>query len=103
MKILVKYNDSYYYWVDTIVVRDYTCAILVASNGSAVPICIDEIKIVDDDYNYEKNVQKRIDALKQKNFRLQERMQLDIKLNRIYKQSEEKKIESIMNVTKGGN
>ena len=41
--------------------------------------------------------------LKQKNFRLQERMQLDIKLNRIYKQSEEKKIESIMNVTKGGN
>ena len=88
MKIPVKYNDSYYYWVDTVVMHDeydYACAILVANDGSAFPICIDKIKVVGDDYDYEKNVQKRIATLKQKNFQLNEQMRLDAALGQLYR------------------
>ena len=88
MKILVKYNNSYYYWVDTVVMHDeydYTCAVLVSNNGSVFTICIDKIEVVDDDYIYEKNVQKRIDTLKQENFRLQEQMKLAAKLSQLHK------------------
>lgn len=93
MKIPVKYNDSYYYWVDTVVMHDeydYTCAVLVSGNGSAFPICIDKIKVVGDDYDYEKNVQKYIARLKQENFQLNEQMRLDAELSRIHKKSEVK-------------
>lgn len=86
MKIFVKYNDSYYYWVDTVVMHDeydYTCAILVSSSGIAFPVCIDKINVVDDNYNYKKNVQKRIDALKHEHFELNEQMRLDAELSRI--------------------
>lgn len=85
MKIPVKYNDSYYYWVDTVVMhdeRDYTCAVLVSDNGNAFPICIDRIKVVDDSYNYKKNVQKRIDELKLKDFELAERTRLEAALSK---------------------
>lgn len=91
MKIPVKYNDSYYYWVDTVVIRDEydcACAILVSGNGSAFPICIDKIKVAGDDYDYEKNIQKRIDELKYKNFQLNEQMRLDAELSKLHKQSE---------------
>lgn len=57
MKILVKYNNSYYYWVDTVVMHDeydYTCAVLVSSSGIAFPICIKQIEVVDESYKYEK-------------------------------------------------
>lgn len=87
MKIPVKYNNSYYYWVDTVVMHDeydYTCAVLVSNSGSVFTICIDKIEVVDDDYVYEKNVQKRIDTLKQENFRLQGQMQLDAKISQLY-------------------
>lgn len=87
MKIIVKYNNSYYYWVDTVVTYDeyyYTCAVLVSNNGSVFTICIDKIEVVDDDYSYEKNLQKRIDMLKQENFRLQEQMQLDAKIGQLH-------------------
>ena len=83
MKILVKYNNSYYYWVDTVVMHDeydYTCAVLVSSSGSAFPICIDKIEVVDDNYNYEKEKQKKIDELNWRNSMLQQQMELDKKL-----------------------
>lgn len=85
MKIPVKYNDAYYYWVDTVVMhdeRDYTCAILVSDNGSAFSICIDKIKVVADDYDYKKNVQKCIDKLKFENFELKTRTQLEAELSK---------------------
>lgn len=88
MKILVKYNNSYYYWVDTVVMYDeydYICAVLVTNSGMVFTICIDKIEVVDDDYAYEKNVQKRIDTLKQENFRLQRQMQLDAKISQLHK------------------
>ena len=91
MKILVKYNNSYYYWVDTVVMHDeydYTCAVLVSNNSSVFTICIDKIEVVDDDYAYEKNIQKRIDTLKQENFRLQEKMKLDARLSQLHKPAE---------------
>ena len=83
MKILVKYNNSYYYWVDTVVMHDeyyYTCAVLVSSSGSAFPICIDKIEVVDDNYNYEKEWQKKIDELNRRNSMLHEQMELNKKL-----------------------
>ena len=86
MKIPVKYNNSYYYWVDTIVMRDeydYTCAVLVSSSGKAFPICIDEIEVVDDSYNYEKQKQRRIDELKSKSSQLKLQMELDAKLKEL--------------------
>ena len=88
MKILVKYNHSHYYWVDTVVIHDEydcACAVLVSNSGSVFAINIDKIEVVDDDYSYEKNVQKRIDALKQENFRLQGQMQLDAKLSQLHR------------------
>lgn len=88
MKILVKYNNSHYYWVDTVVMHDeydYICAVLVSNNGGVFAICIDKIEVVGDDYAYEKNVQKRIDMLKQENFSLQEKMRLDAQLSQLHK------------------
>ena len=82
MKILVKYNNSYYYWVDTVVMHDeyyYTCAVLVSSSGSAFPICIDKIEVIDDNYNYEKEKQKKIDELNWRNSMLQQQMEIDKK------------------------
>ena len=87
MKIPVEYNGSYYYWVDTIVMHDeydYACAILVSSNGSAFPICIDKIKVVDDSYSYEKEAQKAINQLKYENSQLRSQMALDAQLGQLY-------------------
>lgn len=87
MKIRVKYNNSYYYWVDTVVIHDeydYTCAVLVSSSGRAFPICIDKIEVVDDDYNYEKECAKRIDLLKRENFQLNEQMRLDMAISKMF-------------------
>lgn len=83
MKILVKYNNSYYYWVDTVVMHDeydYTCAVLVSSSGRAFPICIEQIEVVDDSYNYEKQKGKRIDELYWEKSMLQQQMEIDKKL-----------------------
>ena len=80
MKIPVKYNNAYYYWVNTVVIHeeyDYICAILVSGNGGVFPVCIDKIKVVDDGYDFEKNAQKRIDELKYENLQLNEQMRLD--------------------------
>ena len=88
MKILVKYNNSYYYWVDTITMHDeydYSCAILVSSRGIAFPICLDKIEVVDDSYNYEKQRQRKIDELKCKISTLKLQMELDAKLNEVTK------------------
>ena len=89
MKIPVQYNNSYYYWIDTVVMHDeydYTCAILVSSNGSAFPIRIDKIKVVADDYDYEKNVQECIKQLKYENFQLNEQMRLDAAISEMHNQ-----------------
>lgn len=86
MKIPVQYNNLYYYWVDTVVMHDeynYVCAILVSNNGSVFPICVDNIKVVGDDYDFEKNIQKRIFELEQENFQLNEQMRLDAEISRI--------------------
>lgn len=86
MKIPVKHNDNYYYWVDTVVMHDeydYACAVLISKSGIAFTINIAEIKVVSDDYDYEKNVQKTIERLKVENFQLQEQMRLDEKLGNL--------------------
>ena len=83
MKILVKYNNSNYYWVDTVTMQDeytYTCAILVSSSGRAFPICIDKIEVVDDSYNYEKEKQKKIDELERLNSMLKRQMEIEAKI-----------------------
>ena len=87
MKIIVKYNNSYYYWVDTVTMHDeydYTCAILVSSKGAAFPICLDKIEVADDSYNYEKETQGRIKELKTEISMLDQQMQLDAKLQELY-------------------
>lgn len=61
MKIIVKYNNTYYYWVDTLTMHDeydYTCAILVSSKGIAFPVCLDKIEVVDDSYKLKKEQKK---------------------------------------------
>ena len=86
MKILVKYNNSYYYWVDTVVMHDeydYTCAVLVSSSGRAFSICIDKIEVIDDKYNYEKEKNNKIDELYWRNSMLQQQMEIDKKLSTI--------------------
>ena len=88
MKIIVKYNNSYYYWVDTVTMHDeynYTCAILVSSKGVAFPICLDKIEVVDDSYNHEKQTQRKIDELKIKNSMLKLQMELDEKIQGVVK------------------
>ena len=86
MKIIVKYNNSYYYWVDTVTMHDeynYTCAILVSSKGVAFPICLDKIEVVDDCYNHEKQIQIQIDELKSKSSFLKSQIVLDAKLKEL--------------------
>lgn len=86
MKIIVKYNNSYYYWVDTVTMHDeydYACAILVSSKGVAFMICLDKIEVVDDSYNYEKQIQRQIDELKSKSSWLKLQMEIDAKLNEL--------------------
>ena len=83
MKIIVKYNNSYYYWVDTVTMHDeydYTCAILVSSKGVAFPICLDKIEVVDDSYNHEKQTQRKIKELKSETSMLKQQMELDEKI-----------------------
>lgn len=81
MKILVKYNNSYYYWVDTV----NTCAILVSSEGVAFPRSLDKIEVVDDSYNYEKQRQREIDELKSNTSMLKLLMELDEKIQGVVK------------------
>ena len=86
MKIIVKYNNCYYYWVDTVTMHDeydYICAILVSSKGVAFPISLDKIEVVDDSYNYEKQKQRQIDELKSKSSWLKLQMALDAKLKEL--------------------
>ena len=93
MRIIVKYNNSYYFWVDTVVMHDeydYTCAILVSSNGNAFPVCIDKIEVVDDNYNYEKHKEREIDRLKWESAMLQQRAELDAELSRHIRKREVK-------------
>lgn len=83
MKIPVKYNDCYYYWVDSVVMHDeydYVCAVLISKFGTAFAINMREITVVDDNYDYEKNIQKTIERLKIESFQLQEQMKLGEKL-----------------------
>lgn len=87
MKIIVKYNNSYYYWVDTVTMHDeydYVCAILVSSKGVAFSVCLDKIEVTDDSYNYEKEMQGRIRELKTEISMLDQQMQLNAKLNELY-------------------
>lgn len=87
MKIIVKYNNSYYYWVDTVTMHDeydYTCAILVSSKGIAFPICLDKIEVVDDSYNYEKQTQRQINELKIKTSWQNIRMKYDAEMQKLY-------------------
>lgn len=86
MKIIVKYNNSYCYWVDTVTMHDehdYVCAILVSSKGVAFPICLDKIEVVDDGYNYEKQIQRRIDELKSESSWLKAQMEVAAKLKEL--------------------
>lgn len=86
MKIIVKYNNAYYYWVDTVTMHDeydYACAILVSSKGVAFPICLDKIEVVDDNYNYETQLRRQIDALKYENSQLKSQMELNAKLKEL--------------------
>ena len=88
MKIAVEYNGSHYYWVDTVVMHDeydYTCAILVSSDGKALPTDIDKITIVDDAYNLEKVTKNEIERLKSEQAQLQLEMELDAAIARIAK------------------
>lgn len=88
MKITVEYNGSRYYWVDTITMHDeydYAFAILISSNGSAIPMCIDKITVVDDTYNFEKETQKCIEKLKCKQSQLKLQMELDAAIARVVK------------------
>ena len=83
MKIIVEYNGSQYYWVDTITMhdeQDYPCAILVSRDGTICIICTSAIKVIDDNYNYEKSVRKQIDTLKQETYQLQQQMLSDATL-----------------------
>lgn len=64
MRILVKYENSSYYWVDTVITRyDCTLAILVSNEGVVFPIRLEKIEVVDENYLYEKQIQREIDAL----------------------------------------
>jgi hypothetical protein len=83
MKIIVKYNNSYYYWVDTVTMHDeydYICAVLVSSKGAAFPVCLDKIEVVDDSYNYETQIRRQIDALEYESSQLKSQMELNAKL-----------------------
>ena len=85
MRIIVKYNNSYYFWVDTVVMHDeydYTFAILISSNGSAFPVCIDKITVVDDDYNHKKYTEKEANRLDWENFMLQEQEKFDAEVSK---------------------
>lgn len=86
MRILVKYNNSSYYWVDTITMHDeydYACAILVSSKGVAFPICLDKIEVVDDNYHCEKQIQREIEGLKAEASDLKVQMALEKRLTEL--------------------
>lgn len=83
MKILVKYNNSSYYWVDTVITSDdCTLAILVSNEGVAFQISLDKIEVVDGNYHCEKQIQKRIEELKIESAHLALRRELDAQINR---------------------
>lgn len=88
MRILVKYNNSYYYWVDTVITRyDCTLAILVSNEGVAFRVSLDKIEVLDDSYKYEKEkarMEKRIDKLKFEASQLKSQMAVAKKLRELY-------------------
>lgn len=83
MRILVKYNNSSYYWVDTVITSDdCTLAILVSNEGVVFPIRLEKIEVVDENYLYEKQKEKRIEELKIESAHLALRRELDAQINR---------------------
>lgn len=84
MRILVKYNNSSYYWVDTVITRyDCTLAILVSNEGVAFQVSLDKIKVVDGNYHCEKQIQREIDALNAETSILKSQMALTKKLQEV--------------------
>jgi hypothetical protein len=86
MKILVEYDKKFYYWVDTVVMHDeyeYPCAVLISSSGIPFTISMALIKVVDDTYNCEKQMQKMIEKLKYDSYQLQQQTELDAQINRL--------------------
>lgn len=86
MKIPVKYNDNFYYWVDTVVMHDeydYTCAVLVSKTGNVFSIHTDKITVVDDTYDFEKEKQKCIERLRYEQAQLKLQMELDAMIARV--------------------
>lgn len=84
MRILVKYNNSSYYWVDTVITRyDCTLAILVSNEGVAFQVSLDKIEVVDGNYHCEKQIQREIDALNAETSILKSQMALTKKLQEV--------------------
>lgn len=98
MKILVKYNNSSYYWVDTVTMRvDCIYAILVSNEGVAFQVSLDKIEVVDDNYHCEKQIQKRIEELNNEVFMLNERRRIDAKIQEAYEKEYLIKKEMLLN------
>lgn len=84
MRILVKYNGSYHYWVDTVTMHnDNICAILVSNKGAPFSVSFDKIEVVDDSYNYEKQIEKRIAELQSESAHLQLQAEMEAKLKAV--------------------
>lgn len=84
MRIIVRYNNSSYYWVDTVITRyDCTLAILVSDKGVAFPARLEKIEVVDGNYHCEKQIQRAIDALKSEASTLKSQMALTKKLQEV--------------------
>lgn len=98
MKILVKYNNSSYYWVDTVITSvDCIYAILVSNEGVAFQVSLDKIEVVDGNYHCEKQIQKRIEELNNEVFMLNERRRIDAKIQEAYEKEYLIKKEMLLN------
>ncbi len=84
MKIPVKYNNSYYFWVDTVITcDDCNYAILVSNEGVAFPIRLEKIEVVDESYHFDKHMQREIFRLKCESSLLKAEMEVNAKLREL--------------------
>lgn len=84
MRIIVRYNNSSYYWVDTIITSvDCIYAILVSDKGVAFPARLEKIEVVDGNYHCEKQIQREIIALESETSILKSQMALTKKLQEV--------------------